>query len=90
MKPGFECRYFWRRYQQSETVCVCQPDRFYRHRHGGLRPVAVDLVGFFRPRLYGPVGKHYTSQADNVLPALVFGMVAAVGSVDKTRLPLLR
>ena len=64
--------------------------RWQPHRYGGLRPVAVDLVGFFRARLQGTVGKHYTSRADKALPALVFGMVAAVGSVGKKRLPLLR
>ena len=70
--------------------CVRREGRFVPQRHGGFRPVAVDLVGFFRPRLQGAVGKHYTSQANKALPALVFGMVAEVGSVDKTRLPLLR
>ena len=70
--------------------CVQGEGRFAPHRQGGFRPVAVDLVGFFRPRLHGPVGKHYTSQADKALPALVFGMVADVGSVGTTRLPLLR
>ena len=63
---------------------------FHPHRQGGFRPVAVDLVGFFRPRLQGPVGKHYTRQANKALPALVFGMVADVASVGNTRLPLLR
>lgn len=64
--------------------------RWHSHRFGGFRPVAIDLVGFFRPRLQGRVGKHYTGQADKALPALVFGMVAAVGSVGKQRLPILR
>ena len=70
--------------------CVRREGRFAPHRQGSFRPVAVDLVGFFRPRLHGQVGKHYTSQADKALPALVFGMVADVGSVGNTRLPLLR
>lgn len=69
---------------------VRREGRFQPHRQGGFRPVAVDLVGFFRPRLQGAVGKHYTSQANKALPALVFGMVADVGSVGTTRLPLLR
>lgn len=64
--------------------------RWRPHRQAGFRPVALDLVGFFRPRLKGAVGKHYTSVAGKALPALVFGMVASVGSVGKKRLPVLR
>ena len=64
--------------------------RFRPHRYGGFRPVAVDLVGFFRSHLQGQVGKHYTSRAGKALPALVFGMVASVGSVGNKRLPILR
>src|SRR5262249_29516704 len=56
----------------------------------GFRPVACDLVGFFRPRLSGCLGKHYQSGADKALPAIVLAVVAAVGSVGTVRLPLLR
>src|SRR5262249_55135034 len=35
-------------------------------------------------------GKHYQSGADKALPAIVLAVVAAVGSVGKVRLPLLR
>ena len=63
---------------------------WHPHRYAGFRPVAVDLVGFFQAKLQGSVGKHYTSRANKALPALVFGMVAAVGSVGKKRLPILR
>ena len=52
--------------------------------------MACDLIGFFRPRLSGCVGKHYQSGADKALPAIVLAVVAAVGSVGKVRLPLLR
>jgi hypothetical protein len=52
--------------------------------------VACDLVGFFRPHLHGCVGKHYQSGADKALPAIVLAVVAAIGSVGKVRLPLLR
>ena len=69
---------------------VSAEGRWRPHRHGGFRPVALDLVGFFRPKLKGAVGKHYTSTAGKALPALVFGMVASVGSVGKKRLPVLR
>ena len=69
---------------------VQQEGRWRAHRYEGFRPVACDLVGFFRPRLSGCVGKHYHSGADKALPAVVLAVVAAVGSVGTVRLPLLR
>ena len=69
---------------------VSAEGRWRPHRQGGFRPVALDLVGFFRPKLQGALGKHYRSDAGKALPALVFGMVASVGSVGKKRLPVLR
>ena len=69
---------------------VQQEGRWHAHRYEGFRPVACDLVGFFRPRLSGCLGKHYQSGADKALPAIVFAVVAAVGSVGKVRLPLVR
>src|SRR5438128_433516 len=69
---------------------VQQEGRWHAHRYEGFRPVACDLVGFFRPRLSGCLGKHYQSGADKALPAIVLAVVAAVGSVGKVRLPLLR
>jgi hypothetical protein len=76
--------------------CVRGERRWHPHRYGGFRPVAVDLVGFFRAKLQGQIGKHYTARASKALPALVFGMAASVGCVGKPygpygkRLPLLR
>jgi hypothetical protein len=69
---------------------VQQDGRWRAHRYEGFCPVACDLVGFFRPRLSGCISKHYQSGADKALPALVFAVVAAVGSIGKVRLPLLR
>jgi hypothetical protein len=69
---------------------VQQEGRWHAHLYEGFRPVACDLVGFFRPRLSGCLGKHYQSGADKALPAIVFAVVAAVGSVGKVRLPLVR
>ena len=69
---------------------VAQEGRFRPHEYAGMRPVACDLVAFFRPRLQGCASKHYTSQAGKALPAVVFGMVGAVGSVGKQRLCLPR
>src|SRR5215831_422027 len=75
---------------QAWHQVVQQEGRWHAHRYEGFRPVACDLVGFFRPHLRGCVGKHYQSGADKGLPAIVFAVVAAVGSVGKVRLPLLR
>jgi hypothetical protein len=69
---------------------VRQAGRWHAHRYEGFCPVACDLVGFFRPRLSGCLGKHYPSGADKALPAIVFAVVAAIGSVGTVRLPLLR
>ena len=63
---------------------------FRNHSYEGYHPVAVALVGFLRSHLHGQMGKHYTSKANKALPAMVFGMVADVSSVEKIRLPLLR
>lgn len=69
---------------------VKQEGRWQAHQQGGYRPVAVDLVGFFRPRLKGCPTKHYLSQAGKALPAISFGIVAAIGSVGQQVVPLLR
>ena len=75
---------------QAWQQVVLQEDQWHAHRYEGFRPVACDLVGFFRPRLSGCFGKHYQSGADKALPAIVLAVVAAVGSVGKVRLPLVR
>jgi hypothetical protein len=75
---------------QAWHQVVEQEGCWHAHRYAGFRPVACDLVGFFRPRLSGCLGKHYQSGADKALPAIVCAVVAAVGSIGKVRLPLLR
>jgi hypothetical protein len=69
---------------------VQQEGRWHAQVYEGFRPVACDLVGFCRPHLSGCVGKHSQSRADKALPAIVFAVVAAVGSIGPMRLPLLR
>ena len=64
--------------------------RWRAHQQGGYRPVAVDLVGFFRPRLKRCATKHYLSQAGQALPAISLGIVAAMGSVGRQVVPILR
>ena len=60
------------------------------HRHGGYRPVACDLVAFFRPRLKNCLSKHFSSAAGKALPAIVLGLLVSVGSVKGQRLPIPR
>jgi hypothetical protein len=58
------------------------------HVHGGYRPVAADLVGFFRPRLADCATRHYSAVAGKALPAIPLGMLARIGAVGAQRLPL--
>lgn len=69
----------------------------HRERHAkpvvigrlGYRPLLIDWVGFYRPRLHDCEGKHYSSEAGKSLPALEFGMVASVQQVNDRRIPQL-
>ena len=58
------------------------------HTHGGYRPVAVDVTGFWRPRLRDCPTTHDHSEAGKALPAIPLGLVARVGSVGTQRLAL--
>jgi hypothetical protein len=58
------------------------------HVYEGYRPVAVDVTGFWRPRLQGCATSHYHGPAGKALPAIPVGMVARVGSVGTQRLGL--
>ena len=75
---------------QAWYQVVQQEGVWQAHRYEGFCPVVCDLVGFFRPRLSGCLGKHYQSGADKALPAVVFAVVAAVGSIGSVRFPLIR
>jgi hypothetical protein len=69
---------------------VTEEGHWRAHRHGGYRPVAGDLVGFFRPHLKACPSKHYCSAAGKSLPAIVVGVLASIGSVNGQRLPVPR
>jgi hypothetical protein len=73
---------YWEAHVQAEGL-------WHPHVHGGYRPVAADLVGFFRPRLQDCPTRHFSSQAGKALPAIPLGMLARIGSVGSQRLPLL-
>jgi hypothetical protein len=59
---------------------------FHAHQYGGYRPVACDLVGFFRPRLQACPTKHDSAPAGKALPAIPLGIAARVGTVGTQRL----
>lgn len=68
---------------------VVQADgRWQAHQHGGYRPVACDLTGFWRPRLRGWTTKHYCAQAGKALPAIPLGITARLGAIGSQRLAI--
>src|SRR5215210_2993240 len=69
----------WRRVIEQEH-------RWQAHEHEGYRPVAVDVTGFWRPRLRNCPTTHYDGRAGKALPAITIGIVARVGRVGNQRL----
>ena len=59
--------------------------RWQAHTYEGYHPLAVDVTGFWRPRLQGCPTTHYHAQAGKALPAIPVGIIARVGSVDGQR-----
>ncbi len=55
-------------------------------RHGDYRPVALDVTGFWRPRLRDCPTTHYHGAAGKALPAIPVGLIARVGRVGTQRL----
>jgi len=55
------------------------------HTYEGYHPVAVDVTGFWRPRLQECPTTHYHAPAGKALPAIPVGIIARVGSVDGQR-----
>ncbi len=62
--------------------------RWQPREYDGYRPVACDLVGFFRPRLQGCATRHYHPAAGQALPAIPVGIAARVGEVGEQRLAI--
>ena len=56
--------------------------------YGGYHPVAVDVTGFWRPRLGNCPTSHYHSAAGKALPAIPVGIIARIGRVGTQRLAL--
>jgi hypothetical protein len=67
---------------------VEQAGQWRAHEYEGYRPVAVDVTGFWRPRLHGCATTHYDGRAGKALPSIPVGIVARVGSVGAQRLGL--
>ncbi|HSQ18341.1 MAG TPA: hypothetical protein VLM83_11615 [Anaerolineales bacterium] len=56
------------------------------HRHEGYRAITVDVTAFWRPALQNCPSKHYHPIANRALPAVIFGLIGAVGDVGGQRL----
>jgi hypothetical protein len=68
---------------------VEQEGLWQEHRLGGYRVKAVDLVGFWRPKLKScQTTPHYKGEAGKALPAIVLGVVTRVGQMGDQRVPL--
>jgi hypothetical protein len=72
------------------AALVQQEGCWQPRRHGGYQPVAVDLTGFWRPRLRDCPTAHYHAVAGRALPAIPLGLIARVGRVGTQRLALPR
>jgi len=72
------------------AALVQQEGQWQPQVHGGYRPVAVDVTGFWRPRLRACPTSHYHGVAGKALPAIPLGLIAPVGRVGAQRLALPR
>jgi hypothetical protein len=70
------------------AAVIAQEGQWQAHTHGGYRPVAVDVTGFWRPRLHACPTTHYHQEAGKALPAIPVGLIARVGRVGAQRLAL--
>ena len=70
------------------TTVVAREGQWQAAEYGGYRPVAIDVTGFWRPRLRGCPTSHYSAEAGRALPAIVLGLVVRVGRVAEQRFGL--
>lgn len=73
---------------ESWQAYVASENRWRARQYGGYRVVSIDTSGFWRWRLKGWIGKHFNSVAQKALPAVVFGIIVAVGEIEGKRIPL--
>ena len=69
---------------------VASQNQWRENQYGGLRVLSVDITGFWRPRLQGWLGKHFSSIAGKALPAVVVGVMTTSGRIGEKRIPLLQ
>jgi hypothetical protein len=75
----------------SSWARVVEAEGFWQpHQHGGYQPVAVDVTGFWRPRLQECPTSHYSTAAGKAVPAIPVGIIARIGSVGQQRFGLPR
>ncbi len=67
---------------------VLHAGRWQPRYHAGYCAVAVDLTGFWRPRLQNCPTTHYDHRAGKALPAIVLGLGGRVGQIGQQRLRL--
>jgi len=63
---------------------------WHENLYEGYRPVSIDTTGFWRPRLKGWLGRHFSAIAGKALPAVVFGIIVISGQIGEKRIPLLK
>lgn len=67
------------------TAIVREEGRWQAPTYEGYHPVAVDVTGFWRPRLRDCPTVQYHAPAGKALPAIPVGIVTRVGSVNGQR-----
>ncbi len=68
---------------------VLEQEHWQVHQYEGYYPKAVDLTAYWRPTLKGCQSKHYYPPAEKALPAIVLGIIARVGSVNRQRVAVI-
>ena len=71
-------------------VYVASQNEWQANRYAGLQVLSIDITGFWRPRLKGWLGKHYSSVAGRALPAVALGVMTLSGRIQEKRIPLLQ
>jgi len=71
-------------------IHVASSNEWRERRYEGYRIRAVDMTGYWRPRLQGKVTKHYHAAARIALPAIVFGVMTISGEIKGKGVPLLQ
>ena len=73
----------WRRYVKGRSD-------WQERRYEGYLPITVDITAFWRPKLKDCPSQHYHPAAKRALPAVIFGLVGEVGTLNGQRLALPR